>query len=177
MEDFEKIVNPGAQDVGRATLAPVFCRIRYKAGKLSITGAIGPMRNGDCRGSCGQIVGAEINEYADGWTPALVSEFYAVWNAWHLNNMRAGCEHQRAEKWEDVRINPKELPDSHANRDERGIMAMRIRPEEHPAGLLCKPCAVCGYKYGSAWLSEDVPADVLEFLRALPGSKLVPAWC
>lgn len=39
---------------------------------------------------------------------------------------------------------------------------------EHPEGLLSKPCPVCGYAYGSAWLHEEVPTDVLEFLRGLP---------
>lgn len=50
-----------------------------------------------------------------------------------------------------------------------------VRPEEHPRGLLCKPCGVCGYKYGSAWLYEEVPADVLQWLEALPvADKPIP---
>jgi len=35
---------------------------------------------------------------------------------------------------------------------------------------------VCGYKYGSEWKKEAVPADVLEFLRALPDTDVKPAW-
>ena len=49
-------------------------------------------------------------------------------------------------------------------------------PNEHPDGMLCKPCEVCGYAYGSQWLREEVPADVLAFLAALPESALTPAW-
>ena len=43
-------------------------------------------------------------------------------------------------------------------------------------GLLCKPCPVCGYKYGSSWIKEEVPEDVLEFLYNLPDSEIQPAW-
>lgn len=51
-----------------------------------------------------------------------------------------------------------------------------VRPEEHPGGLLGRPCEVCGYEYGSAWRRQDVPADVLEFLRELPDADRAPAW-
>jgi hypothetical protein len=49
-------------------------------------------------------------------------------------------------------------------------------PNQHPEGLLCKPCPVCGYKYGSAWLFEEVPSDVLAWLAALPDTRIIPAW-
>jgi len=51
-----------------------------------------------------------------------------------------------------------------------------LRYTEHPDGLLSKPCDVCGYHYGSAWQREEVPADVLDFLRALPDTDMTPAW-
>jgi len=90
-----------------------------------------------------------------------------LWRKYHLNDMRAGCEHQRAENWNKVRINPAELPTSHANKDEGGIMAICVKPSEHPAGLLTKPCQVCGYKYGTAWLKEELPADFEDTLNSL----------
>lgn len=83
-----------------------------------------------------------------------------VWKRWHLNKMHAGCEHQRALKWEEIRIKPEELPNSRANRDERGIFAIWVYPVEHINGLLCRPCPTCNYKYGSAWLSEELPPQV-----------------
>jgi hypothetical protein len=49
--------------------------------------------------------------------------------------------------------------------------ACQVYPSEHPEGLLTKPCPECGYRYGSAWLHEDVPSDVLEFLRGLPDAE------
>ena len=51
-----------------------------------------------------------------------------------------------------------------------------LHEHEHPEGILCKPCPVCGYKYGTAWLHEDVPEDELEWLFALPEAKHEPAW-
>ena len=49
-------------------------------------------------------------------------------------------------------------------------------PAEHPGGVLTKPCPVCGYKYGSAWLKEEVPPNVIEYLESLPESATTPAW-
>ena len=51
-----------------------------------------------------------------------------------------------------------------------------LNPEEHPDGILSKPCPVCGYKYGTSWLKEDVPEDVLQFLYNLPDTTREPAW-
>lgn len=39
---------------------------------------------------------------------------------------------------------------------------------QHPDGLLTKACPTCGYKYGSKWMREEVPEEVLEFLASLP---------
>lgn len=51
-----------------------------------------------------------------------------------------------------------------------------IYPSEHPDGLLTRRLREDGPGYGSAWFREEVPADVLEFLRALPDADRVPAW-
>lgn len=51
-----------------------------------------------------------------------------------------------------------------------------VRFEEDKRGILCKPCPVCGYKYGSSWLTEEVPEDVLQWLKDLPDTKRQPAW-
>ena len=52
-----------------------------------------------------------------------------------------------------------------------------VRFEKDPRGILCKPCPVCGYKYGTAWIKEDVPQDVIDWLLALPDTPVQPAWC
>jgi hypothetical protein len=51
-----------------------------------------------------------------------------------------------------------------------------VRQDEHPQGVLSKPCPVCGYKYGSAWLKEEVPSSVLGFLRRLKDTGMHYNW-
>lgn len=34
-----------------------------------------------------------------------------------------------------------------------------LHQNEHPDGILCKPCPVCGYKYGTSWLYFPIPAE------------------
>lgn len=47
---------------------------------------------------------------------------------------------------------------------------------KHPDGILAKPCPVCGYKWGSSWRAERIPAKVLAWLESLPDSTRKPAW-
>lgn len=51
-----------------------------------------------------------------------------------------------------------------------------VYPSEHPEGLLTKPCDVCGYKYGSAWLKEGVPAEVIAEIQSWPDTDVKPCW-
>lgn len=48
--------------------------------------------------------------------------------------------------------------------------------DKHPDGILAKPCPVCGYRWGSSWRAERVPAEVLNWLESLPESTRKPAW-
>lgn len=34
-----------------------------------------------------------------------------------------------------------------------------LKENEHPRGLLCKPCPVCGYKYGTNWNYFPIPEE------------------
>lgn len=96
----------------------LFCKIEFKAGKLSITGVEGPRSNGDARGGCGQIEmhyahrNPEHNdnrttnptqpgeiEFAPGWDAEKWLDLLEVWHVWHLNDMRPGCEHQTGPAW------------------------------------------------------------------------------
>lgn len=75
----------------------VFAAIDWDGQRLSITGVEGPKANGDAIGSCGQIrldVSWHTNRIPE------YSQIAGIWKRWHLNNMRAGCEHQRAERWD-----------------------------------------------------------------------------
>lgn len=226
----------------------VFAKITHEGGRLSITGVIGPQPGGDARGSCGQIDGTirEASEagrltLASNWAPDMLAQFLDVWDRWHLNDMRAACEHQRAEGWQEKAREPrtvyhwrllpeiiskqKELHAEAIDRaastessalgfspEEKRIMRLEyaitttapeltgwdlkyygkpapgitaheetkargwLTEEEHPDGLLSKACGTCGHKYGRAWLTEEVPAAVIEFLAALPDPAKTPAW-
>lgn len=229
--DFNKTVRLGTTEVYSDRYASVYCKIKYKDCKLSISGVEGPTRNGNAIGSCGQIVmhRPKIKDFAEGWDKATVDKFYDAWDAWHLNDMQAGCQHQRA-KWDttekitryrwtatneslsaknsaeaaalnaakagetftptpeqvaalateyEVWTETEECPAGYKKPSDRPTetkTAGWLKPSEHGKGLLTKPCEVCGYKYGTAWLREDVPADVLSFLQSLPDTDQQPAW-
>ena len=215
----------------------VFAKIEIKDGKLSICGVVGPERNGDAAGGCGQIEMSrpEIEELAPGWTRRMLAQFWDVWGKWHLNDMRLGCKHQRKE-WDtskELELQPLDWGDTYHNKRQRaeagtmgadeyatwpetvklvkrltlglgknpkhpslwgedgqralaaGLVKLGkpekktagwVYPPEHPDGLLCKPCPACGHKYGSAWLREELPADVVAFLGGLPDTDQAPAW-
>lgn len=234
---FTKVVRLGTRELYVGKRASVFCKIEYKTeqgkDRLSISGVEGPRRDGNAHGSCGQIEmhlgdGSDIT-LAPGWTAESIAEFLHVWRAWHLNDVRAGCEHQRASwnpseaielvtyrltsaalsaqnkikrRTEDelargafCRLTPidhalytlpwerHDAPDADSTYSGMYEVHKRetktagwLRPEEHARGLLGKPCEVCSYKYGTAWLHEDVPTGVLEWLQALPDTDITPAW-
>lgn len=53
-----------------------------------------------------------------------------------------------------------------------------LYPKDHPEGLLARKHPESGNGYGSAWYSEDVPDDVLQWLADLPATdvELKGAW-
>lgn len=237
-----KIVRLGTSKDGHT-----FCKIQLKTEdgfvRLSISGVEGPMLGGDARGSCGQFI-MSFKEYderghktldsitpAPGWTPELIRQFFDVWDRWHLNDMRAGCEHQRAENWGKEKIEVVSYKQTHEaykirkeaekkaataavegqpaelTETEKALLSpdcfkdIYVPPDadsplsgyyevnkretktsgcvyeyEHPRGVLCKPCPTCGHKYGSAWLKEPLPPEVISFIESLPETDKTPAW-
>lgn len=51
-----------------------------------------------------------------------------------------------------------------------------LREDWHPDGLLGRKLREDGPGYGSSWFRQDVPEDVLEFLKGLPDTDITPAW-
>lgn len=247
MEEFTRTLNPGTVphwQEGRAPV-PVFVKVEYRGGRLSITGVEGPLRNGDAVGGCGQIVDTLARR---DFTPTPgdgafwwrnIKRLHQVWERWHLNDTRPECEHQRAAGWLEKAGQKVKLyhwrMDTHARavqqaateaaqeslvagatftltREQAHFAAMAyeivttenvrpegyeprtpvweghssvpveekalgwLRPDEHPEGLLCRPCPECGYKYGSEWKREEVPESVLRFLYECPEAAITPAW-
>jgi hypothetical protein len=69
----------------------------------------------------------------------LLQEICKIWEEYHLNDMQAGCEHQRSNPYFNKPYN--EIED--------------------------KVCPECGYVYGSAWLTKEIPADVLKRIQEI----------
>ena len=145
----------------------LFCRIQLDLpNNLSITGVEGPLKSGNCRGACDQIVMHEweITKYAPGWSRELEQEFRAVWDRWHMNGMRAGTHPQM----EYLRAIEDEFPGYPVSHYEWAVDKLK------DAGL--DPDPDTGYRYGSAWLKEPLPQSVIDFLTSLPDTDRTPAW-
>lgn len=242
----KKVINPCKCEVytsrGTTQMVNAYVEIVYEDGKLSLHGVVGPMSNGDCRGSCGQC-NKEISKGVPtaGWTDEMIQKLCDIWDKWHLNDMRAYCQHQKELGWneqarEEITLYhytiTTEASDAQRRAKQEALNALRegrtfeptkeqvffanleyglhvyeklsgeiaqyyrphkalynsdhgftetktrgwIRYDESDKGILCKPCPVCGYKYGTSWLKEDVPQDVIDWLFALPETQKQPAW-
>lgn len=150
--------------LGSAARCPIYCRIEFTDGELSIMGVIGPTRNGDAQ-CCGQIQDT-IREYiadgayvpAEGWTQALAMDFVEIWNRWHLNRMNAGTPAQMGI------LRAAGLPRNYetACNTLRRVGMLEVMRDGKP------------YRYGQAWIFEEVPAYVIAFLDSLPDSNKEP---
>ncbi len=199
----------------------VFIDIVFDGKQLSIAGDVSSANKKSIY-QCGQInmsIKPEDIEPADDWNTLKITRLFNIWNRWHLNDMRAGCEHQERnwDKYKELQIPTYTWTNEYYNARKRaadGKMSMgeyqtfrtisqkvidltindnrndeiiklltdakMIRVEkietkianwvtqnEHPEGILSKPCEICGYKYGTKWNLEEVPEEVLEYLRTV----------
>lgn len=102
-----------------------------------------------CRGDRSVSAGGQIRSSLNdvkienrGWTRADVESLLTIWDAWHLNDFHADCEHMAAE-----------------------LATIPASDYDSRNGVTCPET---GYRYGSAWLVEELPADVLaEFQRLM----------
>jgi len=162
MDNFTKVVRLGTTSEYSSRPYSAYCKIEYKDGNLSLTGVEGPTRDGNCKGSCGQISQPTIAQFAPEWDQEKLDLFFATWDRWHLNDMRAGSMAQE----QFLRDNPVsyQYPESHYEVASKALADAGLNPDQD------------GYKYGSAWKREEVPTNVLEFLKALPDTDLQPTW-
>lgn len=170
MENFVKIINPVMCDTGRKRKSRGFVKISYVDGRLSLCGVIGPNASGNALGSCGQCVDEiRVGIPTVGWDKGMVKMLCNIWTDWHLNSLRPYCQHQKELGWDKLES---DVVDANGKQEKRGW----LRFDKHELGLLGKPCPVCGYRYGTSWLKEDVPEEILTWLYNLPESKVEPAW-
>lgn len=97
-----KVINPCMCEVYGGE-ARGFVKIEYEDERLSICGVIGPMRNGNAKGSCGQCI-EEIRkgEPIGSWNREMLDKLCEIWDRWHLNDMRPYCEHQKELGWDGL---------------------------------------------------------------------------
>lgn len=117
MDNFTKVVNPGSQPEWshthrKFTPASVFCKIVFKDKKLSITGVVGPLSNGDARGSCGQIYDSiriaedKNGEFNPPWDAPTLAKFIDIWKNYHLNDMKPYTPEMKAAGWDTIAKTP-----------------------------------------------------------------------
>lgn len=163
---------------------------------------------------------------------AKLQRMCKIWERWHLNDMRAGCEHQRElpefqPRYEpaleiSVEFHAYKALETATEKDETGpeakllanLQAFDVRPfhkvlmtqeradrlhawlggwadqpteyakgpnliikkvkiplhstypKDHPLGFLAKSCPMCGYQYGTKWLKEELPEDVVKEIES-----------
>lgn len=86
-------------------------------------------------------------KYAD------IKRLLIIWDRWHLNDMNAGCEHQRELLRDKVQFPNQEYTEL-------------IKHSEFIK------CSKCGYAYGSKWIFEELPPNVVEFIKEFAGENL-----
>ena len=121
---------------------------------LTISGdVVDPTKRGDAKFvSGGQTISdvRSIVSPAGSLTLDDVQRFADLWEAWHLNAMRAGCVHMDTAIPEGT-----VLPERYGRPDVTGWRIENLS------------CPETGYWYGSGWLAEPVPDEVVAEIAAL----------
>jgi hypothetical protein len=121
-------------------------QVKLKDERLSIVGLI---YEGDTllENEENLLHGGQCKKEAKKFIPDLL---YQIWDRWHLNDMRAGTPAQRKLLRELFTVCP------NANYDQQcEFLEQR--------DLLFDG----DYKYGSAWLKEELPQDVIDYVHSL----------
>jgi len=123
---------------------------------LSITGEITRYKRVIC---CGQIDNEIEQYYNDGSLNLFIKaeqleKLLQIWRRWHLNDLRPYCEHQ----WKLIPYYENELGKTFFDANNYGHI---IKLPDF------KWCSRCGYTYGTKWLYEPLPKEVIKFLEEL----------
>jgi hypothetical protein len=118
----------------------------------------------DCA-SCGQITD-DLRKCAG----ARAQRIAELWDRWHLNGMRANCAHMPDQTYTPGRV-CYAVPNSHPYREAPLVGPQPVPNRTALRGRTCADCTrtaaadVHGYRSGTSWLYEPIPADVLAELR------------
>lgn len=113
--------------------------------RLSIIGTVnGPGRAPVTFGQCVDELDL-VTSFDPRWDAESVRHLALLWRRWHLNDMRPGCAHQTP------------IGDTPGERLDRTA-----------------PCPETDYRWGSAWLVEPLPDDVIRWATNL-GVPITPS--
>lgn len=92
-----------------------------------------------------------------------ITRLVELWGRWHLNDMRAGCAHQRALGWDKEPIDPSKPTTAYGRFGQNTIASWNLKGwlPASLGGHLGRACPECGYCYGTAWLKEELPPEVV----------------
>ncbi len=142
--------------VGHTDDGNVHVKVTWVDGVLSLVGTEG-------RNHGGQIdMGLQPEEItpAEGWTREMITTLWAIWKRWHLNDMKAGTPAQQAHL--DTLTFPG-YPTSYYVWAVEELAKVGLRRDN-------------GYEYGSKWLREEVPEEVILQLEAFPTVDKPPSY-
>lgn len=99
----KKVIHPCDVPQWNGKKYPLFCKIEFTDGRLSISGVVGPLKSGNAIGGCGQVdmefdhqnpehndkrysepIKAASLRFAPGWTMGKWFKFLEYWHDWHL---------------------------------------------------------------------------------------------
>jgi hypothetical protein len=153
----------------------VEARVSIEDGRLSISASSWNRSHSDifCGGQLRERVLEEIRTFLI--PRSFIEEtFLPIWERWHLNDLRPGCEHQRTEEWrtcDQYRHARGECFNKEIKTRAEAEMLGRDRYAYCEADMLGAPCPVCGYAYGSAWIREALPTDLETQILGWPSGE------
>lgn len=112
---------------------------------------------------CGGQCLDHMSGYASIRNNATFREVYALWKRWHLNGMKAGSPAQE-EALKEYRANLQRVGGRYDYTAACEFLQSKGLLEDKGYMYNGKP-----YKYGTAWLVEELPEDVKERIRSLVG--------
>ena len=124
--------------------------------RLTITHVEGPTAGGNARGG-GPFNSLTFTKYAPGWDADKVAALVAIAGRWHLNDLTSGSPAQ--EQWLRENTFAVKYPESHYDKATDALQAAGLNPDR----AMDPP-----YSYGSAWLYEELPAEVVTTLVGFP---------
>jgi hypothetical protein len=123
-------------------------------GRFTASGEIWNPSETDCY-ACGQIVDTVADFFPN---REQVKRIRAVWENWHLNDMKAGSPAQEA--W--LKENPVSVkyPESHYVKASEALKNAGLNPD---ASFVRNGEP---YRYGSAWIKSELPQEIIEEIKS-----------